>query len=54
MRLEPRPVLTIISSLDDDSALHAKVNEAMAVYDDYLKNQSGDGEKKEEKAEEKA
>ncbi len=39
------------NSIEDESALHAKVNEAMAVYDDYLKTQDGD---KEEKTEEKA
>ncbi|KAH8884612.1 polyadenylate binding protein [Thozetella sp. PMI_491] len=42
----------LINLLEDESALHAKVNEAMAVYDDYLKTQ--DGDKKDEKAEEKA
>lgn len=43
--------------IEDESALRAKVDEAMSVYNDYVKTQ-GDGEaepaKKEEKAEEKA
>jgi polyadenylate-binding protein len=43
----------LVNLFEDDSALHAKVNEAMAVYDEYLKTQT-EGEKKDEKAEEKA
>jgi polyadenylate-binding protein len=55
------------TSLEDESALVAKVNEAMAVYDEYVKSQQGPGQApppaqgeaeaekpKEEKAEEKA
>lgn len=45
-------------SLEDDTALRAKVDEAMAVYDEYLKGQGGpEGDKpakKEDKPEEKA
>ena len=43
-------------STADDAALRAKVDEAMSVYDEYVKNKEGDGEKegqadsKEEKA----
>ncbi|KAM7202454.1 polyadenylate-binding protein [Rhypophila sp. PSN 637] len=47
----------LINLFEDDAALNAKVNEALAVYDEYLKTQGGgEGEKaaKEEKAEEKA
>ena len=45
-------------SIEDDSALRAKVDEALTVYDEYVKNNKGDGEAesgdaKEEKAEEK-
>ncbi|KAK8879938.1 polyadenylate-binding protein [Apiospora arundinis] len=47
----------LVNLIEDDSALRAKVDEAMSVYNDYVKTQ-GDGEgepaKKEEKAEEKA
>lgn len=44
------------SSVDDDAQLRAKVDEAMAVYDEYVKTNQGEGEAagKEEKAEEKA
>jgi len=30
------------SSVDDDAALRSKVDEALAVYDDYMKNRSGE------------
>lgn len=49
-----------LPSIEDDSALRAKVDEALTVYDEYVKNNKGDGETgeageaKEEKAEEKA
>ncbi|KAK8045004.1 polyadenylate-binding protein [Apiospora rasikravindrae] len=47
----------LVNLIEDESALRAKVDEAMSVYNDYVKTQ-GDGEaepaKKEEKAEEKA
>ncbi|KAJ0109919.1 hypothetical protein J7T55_014720 [Diaporthe amygdali] len=43
----------LINLIDDDTALRAKVDEAMNVYDEYVKNQGDDGEK-EEKAESKA
>jgi polyadenylate-binding protein len=46
-----------VNRIEDDGALHSKVNEAMAVYDEYVKAQGGEeGEqaKKEEKPEEKA
>jgi len=29
------------NSLDDDTALQQKVNEALSVYDDYVKNKDG-------------
>jgi polyadenylate-binding protein len=41
----------------DESALRAKVEEAMNVYDEYVKNKDGEGEKdasKEEAKDEKA
>ncbi|KAL1865099.1 hypothetical protein VTK73DRAFT_5509 [Phialemonium thermophilum] len=47
----------LVSLLEDDTALRAKVDEAMAVYDEYLKTQGGaegDKAKPEEKPEEKA
>lgn len=47
----------LVHLLEDDSALRAKVEEALAVYDDYLKTQGGaegEAEKKQEKTEEKA
>lgn len=31
-------------SVDDDNALRAKVDEAMNVYDEYVKNKGGDAE----------
>ena len=30
--------------IDDDTALRAKVEEALNVYDEYMKNKSSDGE----------
>jgi polyadenylate-binding protein len=60
-------VLLTSFRLEDEAALLAKVNEAMAVYDEYVKSQQGAGaapgagpagaeadKSKEEKAEEKA
>jgi len=50
----------LVNLIEDDGALRAKVEEAMAVYDEYVKAQAGssevDGEqaKKEDKSEEKA
>ena len=42
-------------SIEDETALKAKVDEALAVYDEYVKNQGGEGEtdkaKKDEKTE---
>jgi len=52
----PKLVLTD-SSVEDESALRAKVDEAMNVYDEYVKAKGGDeeGEAKDgEKVEEKA
>lgn len=48
--------LLIFPSVDDDALLRAKVDEAMAVYDEYVKtNQDGsEPANKDEKAEEKA
>ena len=31
------------SSVDDDAALRSKVDEALAVYDDYMKSKSKEG-----------
>jgi len=50
----------LVNLIEDDSALRAKVDEALTVYDEYVKNNKGDGETgesgdvKEEKSEEKA
>jgi polyadenylate-binding protein len=41
MSLTPR-------SAEDDAALKAKVDEALAVYDEYVKSQGTDEDKKEE------
>lgn len=30
--------------IDDESALRAKVDEALTVYDEYVKNKGGEGE----------
>jgi polyadenylate-binding protein len=40
----------LINLFENDSALHAKVNEAMAVYDDYVKSQTDDKAPKEAEA----
>jgi hypothetical protein len=34
-------LLTTHHSLDDDAALQQKVNEALSVYDDYVKSKDG-------------
>ncbi len=49
-------LVTDLYSIEDDGALRAKVDEAMAVYDEYVKAQGGpeDEAAKEEKAEDKA
>jgi polyadenylate-binding protein len=54
----------VINSIEDESALRAKVDEALTVYDEYVKTKGGDGEpsgeaeakesKEDEKTEEKA
>ncbi|KAF2971767.1 hypothetical protein GQX73_g1810 [Xylaria multiplex] len=45
----------LVQLVDDDTQLRAKVDEAMAVYDEYVKtNKDGEGANGEEKAEEKA
>ncbi|KAI0138941.1 polyadenylate binding protein [Hypoxylon sp. NC0597] len=47
----------LINLIEDDNSLRAKVDEAMAVYDEYVKaqgNTDSDAGKKEEKADEKA
>ncbi|TGJ86617.1 hypothetical protein E0Z10_g2135, partial [Xylaria hypoxylon] len=45
----------LVQLVDDDAQLRAKVDEAMAVYDEYVKtNKDGEGASSEEKAEEKA
>ncbi|OAK96335.1 polyadenylate binding protein [Phaeosphaeriaceae sp. SRC1lsM3a] len=47
----------LINLTSDESALRAKVEEAMSVYDEYVKNKEGEGEKeapKEESKDEKA
>ena len=48
---------TDFTSTSDEGALRAKVDEAMNVYDEYVKNKEGEGEKetpKEEAKEDKA
>lgn len=51
-------LLIFFHRIEDDAALRAKVDEAMAVYDEYVKSQGGEASKdepaKEEKNEEKA
>ena len=37
-------ITNILHSTDNDDALRLKVEEAMAVYDEYVKNQSATGE----------
>lgn len=37
-------LLTNFTRLDDDEALRAKVDEAMSVYDEYMKNKGPEGE----------
>ncbi len=50
----------MLHSIEDESALRAKVDEALTVYDEYVKNNKGSedstesGDAKEEKSEEKA
>jgi polyadenylate-binding protein len=47
----------LINLTSDESALRAKVDEAMSVYDEYVKNKDGEGDKeapKEEVKDEKA
>ncbi|CZT04111.1 probable PAB1-mRNA polyadenylate-binding protein [Rhynchosporium agropyri] len=50
----------LVNLIEDDAALRAKVDEALTVYDEYVKNNKGDGEAaesgepKEEKTDEKA
>ena len=56
--------MTNLCSIEDDAALRAKVDEAMSVYDEYVKTNKGDDAaegaeatketKEEEKTEEKA
>jgi polyadenylate-binding protein len=38
----------IIPSIEDEAALKAKVDEALAVYDEYVKSQGGEAKKEEE------
>merc|ERR1711977_280219 len=49
----------LVNLIEDDAALRAKVDEALTVYDEYVKNNKGEetaepGDAKEEKTEEKA
>ncbi|KAI5866137.1 polyadenylate binding protein [Durotheca rogersii] len=47
----------LVNLIEDESALRAKVDEAMAVYDDYIKTQTtteGEAGKKDDKADDKA
>lgn len=48
----------LVNLIEDNSALQAKVDEALTVYDEYVKNnkggEDGEGEVKDEKSEEKA
>lgn len=47
--------LTVSCSIEDEAALKAKVEEALAVYDEYVKAQGGtEGEEKKEEEETKA
>lgn len=51
------PCTNDFHSTSDESALRAKVDEAMSVYDEYVKNKEGETEKeapKEESKEDKA
>lgn len=41
-------------SIEDDSALKAKVDEALAVYDEYIKTQGTDGGEAKKEEETKA
>jgi polyadenylate-binding protein len=41
-----------VNSIEDDTALKSKVDEALAVYDDYVKGQGGDEEEKPKKEDE--
>ena len=36
--------MLILNRVDDDAALRAKVDEALTVYDEYVKNKGGEGE----------
>jgi polyadenylate-binding protein len=50
-------LMLMFPSVDDDAQLRAKVDEAMAVYDEYVKTHQepeGEAANKEEKSEEKA
>jgi polyadenylate-binding protein len=44
----PRPSVTTFANtfnrVDDDAALKAKVDEALTVYDEYVKNKGGEAE----------
>lgn len=50
----------LVNLIEDNSALQAKVDEALTVYDEYVKNnkggegEAGEGDVKDEKSEEKA
>jgi polyadenylate-binding protein len=50
----------LVNLIEDEAALRAKVDEALTVYDEYVKNNKGEGDAaeagdaKEEKTEEKA
>jgi polyadenylate-binding protein len=59
MTREDKSLLLTQCSIEDNSALQAKVDEALTVYDEYVKNKGGEGEAgegdvKDEKSEEKA
>ena len=41
MQLAGYPFANTINSISDEQSLRAKVEEALAVYEDYLKNQNG-------------
>jgi polyadenylate-binding protein len=51
--LQPFSNELTLHRIDNDGALRSKVEEALAVYDEYIKTQGGDGEaaKKDDKAE---
>lgn len=52
MRIIQCPITNNDYRVDDESALRAKVDEALGVYDEYMKNKGGEAEGAPEKKEE--